>query len=129
MTPHSVGVGSARAPATPPLVVSPERVGTAPRIHLSVPHMGGAEERYVREAIATNWLSTVGPQHRRIRGRILAPDRAPGGGGLERDRRAASGSSLLGVGPGDEVLSPTLTFVASVNPIALPRRHAGVSRQ
>ena len=31
------------------------------RILLSIPHMGGKEERYVREAFASNWLSTVGP--------------------------------------------------------------------
>ena len=31
------------------------------RILLSVPHMGGTEQTYVREAFATNWLSTVGP--------------------------------------------------------------------
>jgi pyridoxal phosphate-dependent aminotransferase EpsN len=31
------------------------------RIYLSVPHMGGNEERYVHEAFASNWLSTVGP--------------------------------------------------------------------
>jgi pyridoxal phosphate-dependent aminotransferase EpsN len=31
------------------------------RILLSIPHMGGTEQIYVREAFATNWLSTVGP--------------------------------------------------------------------
>src|SRR5450759_4732102 len=31
------------------------------RILLSIPHMGGREQIYVREAFATNWLSTVGP--------------------------------------------------------------------
>ena len=31
------------------------------RIHLSIPHMGSSEERYVREAFASNWLSSVGP--------------------------------------------------------------------
>src|SRR5260370_6880737 len=31
------------------------------RILLSVPHMGGNEQTYVRQAFTTNWLSTVGP--------------------------------------------------------------------
>ena len=31
------------------------------RILLSIPHMGGGEEAYVREAFASNWLSSVGP--------------------------------------------------------------------
>ena len=30
------------------------------RILLSLPHMGGAEEAFVHDAFATNWLSTVG---------------------------------------------------------------------
>ena len=45
--------GDVRAPSPAPLSVSGEPVA-APRIHLSVPHMAGGEERYVREAIATN---------------------------------------------------------------------------
>ena len=31
------------------------------RILLSIPHMSGGEEAYVREAFASNWLSSVGP--------------------------------------------------------------------
>jgi len=88
-----------------------------PRVHLSVPHMGSAEERYVREAFASNWLSTVGPH-------LDALER---GFGEHIGRPAVALSSgtaaihlglrLLGVGPGDEVLVSDLTFVASVNPI------------
>jgi pyridoxal phosphate-dependent aminotransferase EpsN len=29
------------------------------RILLSVPHMGGTEQQYVREAFESNWLSSV----------------------------------------------------------------------
>ena len=87
------------------------------RILLSVPHMGGNEERYVREAFATNWLSTVGPNltafEREFEHRIGLPAVALSSGtaGLHLGLR------LLGVGPGDEVFCPTLTFVASVNPV------------
>lgn len=31
------------------------------RIWLSPPHMGGAEEKYVQEAFATNWIAPLGP--------------------------------------------------------------------
>ena len=117
MTPQ-VGLGNAQLPATPPLVMSPDPVGASPRIHLSVPHMGGAEERYVREAIATNWLSTVGPNidafEAEFSRRIGLPAVAVSSG----TAALHLGLRLLGVGPGDEVFSPTLTFVASVNPIA-----------
>ena len=79
--------------------------------------MGGTEEAYVREAFASNWLSTVGPNivafEREFEARIGLPAVA-----------LASGTAaihlalkLLSVGPGDQVLWPTLTFAASANPI------------
>jgi pyridoxal phosphate-dependent aminotransferase EpsN len=113
----SAGVADA-AGAAAPLVMSPDRPGAPPRVHLSVPHMGGTEERYVREAIATNWLSTVGPNidafEAEFSRRIGLPAVAVSSG----TAALHLGLRLLGVGPGDEVFSPTLTFVASVNPIA-----------
>ncbi len=87
------------------------------RILLSVPHMGGEEERFVHEAFVSNWLSTVGPNINAFEAefskRIGLPAVALGSG------TAAIHLSLrlLGVGPGDEVFVSTLTFVASVNPI------------
>src|SRR6266496_716123 len=80
--------------------------------------MGGAEERYVREAFASNWLSTVGPNidafERAFAARIGVPAVALASGTAAMHL----GLRLLGVGPGDEVLVSDLTFVASVNPIA-----------
>ena len=87
------------------------------RILLSVPHMEGTEEAFVREAFATNWLSTVGPHidafEREFAAVVGAPAVALGSGTAAMHLALR----LLGVGPGDEVFSPTLTFVASVNPI------------
>jgi pyridoxal phosphate-dependent aminotransferase EpsN len=87
------------------------------RVHLSVPHMGTNEERYVREAFATNWVSTVGPHleafERAFAERIGRPAVALSSGTAAMHL----GLRLLGVGPGDEVLVSDLTFVASVNPI------------
>lgn len=87
------------------------------RIYLSVPHMGENEERYVHEAFASNWLSTVGPNldafEREFERRVGLPSVALGSG----TAALHLGLRLLGVGQGDEVVSPTLTFVASVNPI------------
>ncbi len=87
------------------------------RIYLSAPHMGGEELSFVHEAFETNWLSSVGPN-------ITAFEEELGevvGGHV---CALASGTAaihlglrLLGVGPGDEVLCPTLTFVATANPI------------
>jgi len=87
------------------------------RIYLSVPHMGGREERYVQEAFASNWLSSVGPQldafEREFSARLGRPAVALGSG----TAALHLGLRLLGVGPGDEVLVSDFTFVASVNPI------------
>src|ERR1022692_2649474 len=87
------------------------------RILLSVPHMGGNEETYVRQAFSTNWLSTVGPNltafEREFEARIGLPAvaLASGTAALHLALR------LVGVGPGDEVLCSTLTFVAAANSI------------
>jgi pyridoxal phosphate-dependent aminotransferase EpsN len=79
--------------------------------------MGPNEERYVHEAFASNWLSTVGPNidafEESFSRRIGLPAVALGSG----TAALHLGLRLLGVGPGDEVIVPTLTFVASVNPI------------
>ncbi|HEX8907768.1 MAG TPA: aminotransferase class I/II-fold pyridoxal phosphate-dependent enzyme [Anaeromyxobacteraceae bacterium] len=87
------------------------------RIYLSVPHMGDKEEAYVREAFASNWLSSVGPQldafERAFADRLGRLGVAVGSG----TAAIHLGLRLLGVGPGDEVLVSDFTFVASVNPI------------
>src|SRR5438876_2733268 len=87
------------------------------RVHLSVPHMGATEMKYVAEAFGSNWLSTVGPNldafEREFAERLGRPAVALSSGTAAMHL----GLRLLGVGPGDEVLVPDLTFVASVNPI------------
>src|ERR1022692_237818 len=87
------------------------------RILLSVPHMGGNEETYVRQAFSTNWLSTVGPNltafEREFSTRIGLPTVALSSGTAALHLALR----LVGVGPGDEVICSTLTFVAAANAI------------
>jgi dTDP-4-amino-4,6-dideoxygalactose transaminase len=89
------------------------------KIWLSSPHMGGAEQGFVKEAFATNWVAPLGPNV----------------SGFEQDLEdylqsgvhvaaLASGTSaihlgliLLGVGKDDEVICQSFTFSASANPI------------
>ncbi len=87
------------------------------RIYLSVPTMGGRELGYIQQAFDTNWISTVGPNitafetdfSDRIGQSCVA---------LSSGTAAIQlGLRLLGVGPGDEVFCPTLTFVATANPV------------
>src|SRR5512147_1468219 len=89
-----------------------------PRVYLSVPHMGENEEGYVREAFASNWLSSVGPNIDAFEAAFTARVGLPSVALTSGTAAMHLGLRLLGVGPGDEVLCPTLTFVASVNPVA-----------
>jgi len=93
------------------------------RIWLSLAHMGGAEQGFVREAFDTNWVVPLGPnvdgferdlevwlsQHSRNEVHVVA---------------LASGTSaihlalvMLGIAPGDEVICQSFTFAATANPI------------
>lgn len=88
-----------------------------PRILLSIPHMGGSEQHYANEAFRLNWVSTVGPS---INAFEAAFSSRIGLHAVCLDSGTAAihlGLRLLGVGPGDEVFCPTLTFAASANPV------------
>jgi len=80
--------------------------------------MGALEERYVKEAFETNWVSTIGPNldafeksFSELVGGLPCVALASGTAALHL------GLKLLGIRPGDEVLCSTLTFAASANPI------------
>jgi pyridoxal phosphate-dependent aminotransferase EpsN len=83
--------------------------------------MGGTEQKYVEEAFSSNWLSTVGPNLDALESAFSA---LTGHSSVA----VASGTSALhlalrlaGVHPGDEVVTPTLSFAASANPILYER--------
>jgi dTDP-4-amino-4,6-dideoxygalactose transaminase len=92
---------------------------SAKRIHLSIPHMGSEERRFVAEAFDSNWLSTVGPNvdgferelAERLGGGVHALAVSSGTAALHLILRA------LGVGAGDRVAVATLTFAGSVWPV------------
>jgi dTDP-4-amino-4,6-dideoxygalactose transaminase len=88
------------------------------RVYLSVPHMGGAEQRYVAQAFSENWLSSVGPNLDAFEAAVT--DRLGGGHALAVSSGTAALHLILrhlGVGPGDRVAVSTLTFAGSVYPI------------
>lgn len=91
---------------------------TPKRLFLSPPHLSGLEEQYVADAFATNWVTPLGPHVDAFEAEFAAAV------GAKHAVAVCSGTAALhlalllaGVGPGDEVLVSTLTFVASVNPI------------
>jgi pyridoxal phosphate-dependent aminotransferase EpsN len=91
---------------------------TPSRLYLSPPDIGAAEVELVLEAFQSNWIAPVGPNldafeqdFAQVVGSRHAVALSSGTAALHLALRIA------GVGPGDEVLCSTLTFVASASPI------------
>lgn len=88
------------------------------RILLSMPHMGGNEQKYITEAFKDNWVVPLGPDVNEFERRLEKF--------LGHDNIVALSAGtaaihlalvMLGVGPGDEVICQSFTFAASCNPI------------
>jgi len=79
--------------------------------------MGGDELDLVKEAFETNWLSTVGPHLNAFEAEMEAYLGRPCVALASGTAAIHLGLRVLGVGPDDEVLCPSLTFAASCNPI------------
>jgi pyridoxal phosphate-dependent aminotransferase EpsN len=83
--------------------------------------MSGREARYVQEAFAQNWLSTVGPNLNALEEHFTKLVGLPSVALVSGTAAIHLALRLLGLRPGDEVVLPTLTFVASCNPILYER--------
>ncbi|MBE9112019.1 aminotransferase class I/II-fold pyridoxal phosphate-dependent enzyme, partial [Nodosilinea sp. LEGE 07298] len=87
-------------------------------ILLSPPHLGETELEYVKEAFTTNWIAPVGPHVDAFEAEFCEAVESPYAVAVSSGTAALHlALDLLGVGPGDEVLCSTLTFVATANPI------------
>ena len=88
------------------------------RLFLSPPHLGRHEMNYVHKAIEDNWVAPVGPNLTGFEADICQATGVAHCVALSSGTAAIHlGLILLGVGPGDEVLCPSFTFVATANPI------------
>lgn len=88
------------------------------RLFLSPPHLGRHELNYVHKAIEDNWVAPAGPNLAGFEADICAATGVAHCVALSSGTAAIHlGLILLGVGPGDEVLCPSFTFVATANPI------------
>lgn len=87
-------------------------------IPLAVPELRGNEWSYVKECLDTNFVSSVGPFVDRFE-RMMAETVGTRYAVATVNGTAALHVALLvaGVRPGDEVLVPTLTFVAPANAV------------
>src|SRR3982074_1032483 len=88
------------------------------RLYLSPPHLGNDELELVKDAFASNWIAPLGPHvdafERQFARIIAASHTAALSSGTAALHLALQ---LAGVGRGDTVICPTLTFCASANPI------------
>lgn len=88
------------------------------KISLSIPNLSGRELEYVTKAIQSGWVSTAGPFIEEFEHKIAE---YVGVKGAIACQNGTSGIHLAlkvcGVESGCEVLVPTLTFVAAVNPV------------
>ena len=87
-------------------------------IPLSVPNLCGRELEYITRAVKDQWVSTGGSFITDFEKAVAA---YVGTAGAVACQSGTAGLHLAlvacGVGPGDEVIVPTLTFIASVNPV------------
>lgn len=87
-------------------------------IPLSIPNISGNEWKYVKECLDTGWVSSAGPFVNKFE------DDFKNYVGAKYAIACSSGTAALhislhlaGVKPGDLVLAPSLTFIASINAI------------
>ncbi|GAB4264479.1 LegC family aminotransferase [Thermincola ferriacetica] len=88
------------------------------KIYLDAPNLGPVEKEYLVKCLNSNYVSTVGPfvpdfeeEFARLLGAGAAVAVQSGTAALHMALHA------LGIGPGDEVIVPALTFIATVNPV------------
>ena len=92
-------------------------------ILLSPPLLTGRELPYLSQMLESGWLAPAGPWLERFEAALGAAVAQPGGAPLHAAALSSGTAALhlalrlLGVGPGDVVLSATLTFVGAANPI------------
>jgi dTDP-4-amino-4,6-dideoxygalactose transaminase len=91
----------------------------SPRIYLSPPHMGSDEFDFVREAFETNWIAPLGPHVDAFEREFCAKVGSAHAAALSSGTAALHlALKLTGLQAGEEVFCSSLTFCATVNPIA-----------
>jgi dTDP-4-amino-4,6-dideoxygalactose transaminase len=88
------------------------------KIWLSSPHMGGTEQKYVKDAFDSNWISPLGPNVDAFENSLAEYC------GVKHAAALSSGTAalhlaliILGIEKGDEVIASSFTFSATINPI------------
>ena len=87
-------------------------------IPLSIPNFEGNERKYVDQAVNEGWVSTVGSFVTKFENNLREYLQAPAIAVCQSGTSAIHLSLVdAGVEPGDMVIVPALTFIATVNPV------------
>ncbi len=87
-------------------------------IPVAAPDLGGNEERYAVEAIRSSWISSTGPYIQRFEAEWARLCESETALAVANGTVALHLALLaLGAGPGDEVIVPSLTYVATANTV------------
>lgn len=87
-------------------------------IPLSVPNLKGKEIEYVTKAVETEWVSTSGPFVTDFEEKIADYVKSKGAISCQNGTSGLHiALKICGVTKEDEVIVPTLTFIAAVNPV------------
>jgi perosamine synthetase len=112
-------MGDALPAAEPILAIPPPESGRRAPLRVCEPLLDGNEARYLSECIAENWISSSGPFVHRFEAAFASAV------GTSTGIATSSGTTALhlavaalGIGPGDEVVVPTFTMIASANAVA-----------
>jgi perosamine synthetase len=89
-----------------------------PRIPLAVPDLSGNELAYVTDAVESSWISSTGPYVERFEEEFASLCGARAALSVCNGTAALHLALLaLGAGPGDEVVVPSLTYIATANAV------------
>lgn len=88
------------------------------RIYLSSPTMHGEEQEFIKEAFDTNWVAPLGPNVNNFEKELAEFVHVGHAAALSAGTAAIHlALKILGIGEGDIVFAPSLTFSATCNPI------------
>ena len=95
-----------------------------PQIPLAFPDLGGNEIEYISDAVHSSWVSSTGPYITSFENNFSSYCDVNFGISTSNGTTALHLSLIsLGIGPGDEVIVPDLTFAATINAVL----HAGAT--
>jgi perosamine synthetase len=87
-------------------------------IPLSVPNLKGNELKYVTHAVESEWVSTGGPYVNEFEDKVAKYAKCKGAVSCQNGTSGLHiALEVCGVARDDEVIVPTLTFIAAVNPV------------